>query len=65
LRKEIRAIEMDLRRLKDEESQLATLAGHGRGAQVAANGAIRSSVGRVNWGMVLEQMPKPLVASTR
>jgi hypothetical protein len=63
LRKEIRAIEMDLRRLKDEESQLATLAGHGGRAQVAANGAIRSSVGRVNWGKVLEQMPKQFRAA--
>ncbi len=58
LRNEIRSKEMGLRQLKDEESQLARLAGQGGGARVAANGAIRKSGGRVNWGMVLEQMPK-------
>lgn len=57
LRNEIRVIEMDLKRLKYEESQLAALAGHRSGAQLAANGALRSGVGRVNWGKVLEQMP--------
>ena len=63
LRNEIRAMEMDLKRLKDEESQLARLAGRGDGAQVAVNGAVRSSGGRVNWGTVLEQMPKQFKAA--
>jgi hypothetical protein len=58
LRNEIRSKEMGLRQLKDEESQLARLAGQGGGARVSTNGAIRKSGGRVNWGMVLEQMPK-------
>jgi hypothetical protein len=57
LRNEIRAMEMDLRRLKDEESQLARLAGRGDRVRAAPNGTARSGGGRVNWGTVLEQMP--------
>ena len=63
LRNEIHAMEMDLKRLKDEESQLARLAGGGGRAQVAPNGAVRSGAGRVNWGTVLEQMPKQFKAA--
>lgn len=63
LRNEIRAMEMDLKRLKDEESQLARLAGRGERAQAARNGAVRSGAGRVNWGTVLEQMPKQFKAA--
>ena len=63
LRNEIRSMEMGLRQLKDEESQLARLAGIGGGTHVAANGTSRKSGGRVNWGMVLEQMPKQFRAA--
>lgn len=63
LRNEIRAMEIDLKRLKDEESQLARLAGRGAGARVAPNGTVRSSGGRVNWVTVLEQMPKQFKAA--
>ena len=63
LRNEIRSMEMGLRQLKDEESQLARLAGMGGGTHMAANGTNRKSGGRVNWGMVLEQMPKQFRAA--
>ena len=63
LRSEIRAMEMDLKRLKDEEAQLARLAGRSDRAQVAPDGAVRSAAGRVNWGAVLEQMPRVFKAA--
>jgi hypothetical protein len=64
LRVEIRSKEGDLRRLKEEESQLSALIG-----QRADNGTRRASGGapkagsRINWGTVLEQMPKQFKAS--
>jgi hypothetical protein len=63
LHNEIRAIETDLRRLKDEESQLARLAGRGDEVRAAPNGTARSGGGRVKWGTVLEQMPQQFKAA--
>lgn len=63
LRNEIRAAEMDLKRLKDEESQLSALAGRAQGIRVAMNGVGRSVGGRVDWTTVLEQMPKQFKAA--
>jgi hypothetical protein len=63
LHNEIRAIETDLRRLKDEESQLARLAGRGDEVRAVPNGTARSGGGRVKWGTVLEQMPQQFKAA--
>src|SRR5580704_12533539 len=60
LRKEIRAKETELRRLKAEESRLNTLLGHG----LATPGRAPSPRGgRVNWREVLEQLPKQFKAA--
>jgi hypothetical protein len=56
-------MEMGLRQLKEEESQLVRLAGISGGAHAAANGANRKSGGRVNWASVLEEMPKQFRAA--
>jgi hypothetical protein len=64
LRKEIRPRETELRRLKDEESRLnlltggqASLSGRVVSARAVAHG------GRVNWGTVLDQLPKQFKAA--
>jgi hypothetical protein len=63
LRNEIRATEAELERLKKEESNLSSLAGPAReGAPAAAGGRTRKG-GRINWTVVLEQLPKQFKAS--
>ena len=62
LRREIRAKENELRRLRDEESRLGLLIGrHTLGTQRSGAGAPRS--GRINWRVVLKQLPKQFKAS--
>jgi hypothetical protein len=61
VRRELRSKEADLRRLKKEESQLSALMG-----QLGTDGAepvSRGATARINWGTVLEQMPKQFKAS--
>jgi hypothetical protein len=63
LRREIRSKEDDLRRLKNEDSKLSALTGltdSGRGA--AGSRAIGGGGARINWGTVLEQLPKQFKA---
>jgi hypothetical protein len=63
-REEIRAKEAELRRLKDEESKLSGLAGlpaTGGGGSAASRPIGRRNA-RINWGTVLEQMPKEFKA---
>jgi hypothetical protein len=59
LRREIRNKEIQLGRLKEEESRLATLAGR---ARAAGNGAAREQ-GRINWRAVLGRLPRQFKAS--
>ncbi len=63
LRREIRSKEDELGRLKEEESKLSGLAG----LRAASGGGMAASRGvggaRINWGTVLEQMPKQFKAS--
>ena len=66
LRNEIRAKEIDLRRLKEEEARLVSLIGQssatpGRGRASKSTGTSRS--GRVNWREVLDQLPKKFQAA--
>jgi hypothetical protein len=64
VRREIRFKEADLRRLKKEESQLSAIAGQ-RGTEEAksASGGSAGATARINWGTVLEQLPKQFKAS--
>ncbi len=64
VRREIRSKEADLRRLKKEESQLSTITGQ-RGTEEAksASGRSAGAIARINWGTVLEQLPKQFKAS--
>jgi hypothetical protein len=64
VRREIRLKEADLRRLKNEESQLSAIAGQ-RGTEKvkSASGGSAGATGRISWGMVLEQLPKQFKAS--
>jgi len=65
LRKEIRAKETELRRLKEEESRLSMLIGghapSGRGKAGAKASA--NSAGRIDWRAVLEQLPRQFKAA--
>jgi hypothetical protein len=65
LRREIRSKENELHRLKEEEAKLAGLLGltvtsHGRATASHANG---SRAARIDWGRVLQQMPKQFKAA--
>jgi hypothetical protein len=66
LRKEIRTKEAELLRLKDEEMNLSRLTGsapakgHGAGAAPRRRGAGR---GRIDWRVILEQLPKQFKAA--
>jgi hypothetical protein len=64
LRRELRSKEADLRRLKKEESQLSALMDQWRtdGAKPASGGTVGATA-RINWGTVLEQLPKQFKAS--
>lgn len=63
LRNEIRATEAELERLKKEESNLSSLAGRARAGTPAAAGGRARKGGRINWTLVLEQLPKQFKAS--
>ncbi len=58
LRKEIRGKEVQLRRLKEEESSLSGLIGRPASAGAGAVGR-----GRINWRAVLSQLPRQFKAS--
>lgn len=64
VRKEIRAKEDELGRLKAEESKLSGLFASRAtgGGGTAASRAIGGGRARINWGTVLEQMPKQFKA---
>jgi hypothetical protein len=55
LRREISARENELRELRDEERQLARLAGRGASIPAARHSA---GSGRVNWRQILVKLPK-------
>jgi hypothetical protein len=62
LHKEIRTKEIELKRLKEEESRLSLLTGRvetAAGARPARDG----TSGRINWRSVLTQLPKQFKAS--
>src|SRR5271154_4639578 len=64
VRREIRSKEADLRRLKKEESQLSAITGQRRTEEAkSASGGSAGTTARVNWGTVLEQLPKQFRAS--
>lgn len=67
LRRDIRNKEMELRRLKEEESRLGLLVGARQGAPAPAGRAPRrgggGGGGRINWRTVLQQLPKQFKAS--
>ena len=63
LRKEIRAKETELRRLREEESRLNMLIG-GRGTSViGASARMANRGGRINWLAVLDQLPRQFKAA--
>ncbi len=64
LRSEIRTKDAELRRLRQEESKLAALTG--QPGMAASNGGIgprRGARARINWGDVLNKLPKQFKAS--
>jgi hypothetical protein len=64
VRREIRSKEADLRRLKKEESQLSAITGQlGTEEARSASGGSANTTARINWGTVLEQLPKQFKAS--
>jgi hypothetical protein len=72
LRKDIRAKEAELKRLREEEARFGRLVGGpGAARQAASNGAgtaargrpSASGSGRINWREVLEQVPKQFNAA--
>jgi hypothetical protein len=62
LRQEIRAKEAEVQRLRAKEAGLARLIGSGAAAP-APRGARGATRGRINWRVVLKQMPKQFKAS--
>jgi hypothetical protein len=70
VRKDIRAKEAELKRLRDEEASLGQLVG-GAGPKAGSNGsAVRGrpagsggGSGRINWREILEQLPKQFGAA--
>jgi hypothetical protein len=64
LRTEIRSKEVDLRRLRQEESKLAALTGQpGMASGNGGDARARGSRARINWGDVLDKLPKQFKAS--
>jgi len=62
LQKEIRAREMELKQLKEEETSLGQLTGRvARASTGGGNG--RVGRGRINWRAVLQQLPKQFKAA--
>jgi hypothetical protein len=62
LRKDIRALEIELARLKRDEDSLGRLAGRGSAGGAVAR-APRAGGGRINWRSVLAQLPRQFKAS--
>jgi hypothetical protein len=60
LRKEIRTRETELHRLKEEEARLRMLIG---GRASSATRATSTHGGRIDWRVVLDQLPKQFTAS--
>jgi hypothetical protein len=64
LAQEIRANELELRRLRDDEVKLAAFAGQRSApASRSERGAPGKGAGRVNWRAVLERLPRQFKAS--
>lgn len=63
LRKEIRSKEIELHRLKEEESRLGLLVGGAAAAGVPREAAGAMRGGRINWREVLGQLPRQFKAS--
>src|SRR5260370_39291706 len=65
LQKEIRAREMELKQLKEEEASLGQLTGRVAGASTGGgNGRVsRVGRGRINWRARLQQLPKQFKAA--
>ena len=65
LQKEIRAREMELKQLKEEETSLGQLTGRvARASTGGGNGRVgRVGRGRINWQAVLQQLPKQFKAA--
>jgi translation initiation factor 2B subunit (eIF-2B alpha/beta/delta family) len=65
LQKEIRAKEMELKQLKQEEASLGQLTGRVARASTGGGGGGNGRVGRgrINWRAVLDQLPKQFKAS--
>ena len=63
LRKEIRTRETELRRLKEEESRLSMLIGGHASIGDGSLGTITTRGGRINWRLVLGQLPKQFKAA--
>jgi translation initiation factor 2B subunit (eIF-2B alpha/beta/delta family) len=66
LQKEIRAKEMELKQLKQEEASLGQLTGRVARASTGGGGGGdngRVGRGRINWRAVLDQLPKQFKAS--
>jgi len=62
LRTQVRNKENELARLKEEETRLSQLLG-GSAKVAAAPASGGAGRGRINWGVVLKQMPKQFKAS--
>jgi len=71
VRKDIRAKEAELKRLRDEEASLGQLVGGGAAPKAASNGTPMrgrpagsgGGGGRINWRDILEQLPKQFGAA--
>lgn len=64
LQKEIRAKEMELKQLKQEQASLGQLTGRvARASTGGGGGNGRVGRGRINWRAVLDQLPKQFKAS--
>ena len=64
LRSEIRTKDAELRRLRQEESKLAALTGQpGMATSNGGMGTRRGARARINWGDVLNKLPKQFKAS--
>jgi hypothetical protein len=63
LRGQIRAAEIELARLRKEESRISGLTGRSRSGAPAAARRRTGKGGRIDWSKVLQQMPKQFKAA--
>ncbi len=65
LRREIRSKEIELRRLKEEESRLGMLIGGGTSMRAGRAASARATHrgNRINWRVVLDQLPRQFKAA--